>query len=289
MRSGSGAVLLVGFALVVMLLSVAGTVIPPSIGMKQDPSQSFTDIAGSIREITYACGNFRGDDGDKLSYYNKTLTALSKQLKERGIMLEAYPMVASYKCSVLYILRSNDNSTYVEGFVSTDISTETAWKEYLVEGSSGSLSSLIIIPPALCFRDKGEGKKESSTHFLIGNPNPVRISVILKYIGNDEIKNWYVSFPGQGTGVVRDDDNDGDIEFYLNPMTEPKGKGVALGQRTVGDAFINIQHTTGQSGLVDKLTIIIPEYDFTQDIPIYWNECPVISWGQTLKSLRSGG
>jgi hypothetical protein len=263
-----------------MLLSVAGTVTPPSIGMKQDPSQSFTDIAGSIREITYACGNFRGDDGDKLSYYNKTLTALSKQLKERGIMLEAYPMVASYKCSVLYILRSNDNSTYVEGFVSTDISTETAWKE-------GGFSQLVIIPPALCFRDKGGGEGESSTHFLIENPNPVRINIILEYIGNDKLQELHVQFPGQGKGTIQA--KNGVVEFYLDPMIEPKGEGVALGQRAVGDAFISIRHTTGQSGLVDKLTVIVPEYGFTQDIPIYWNVCPVIPWGQYLKSLRSGG
>jgi hypothetical protein len=289
MRRGSGAVVLVGFALVVMLLSVVSVMNKPVMLIKQDPSQDFVDIAGSIKDITYACGNFRGGDDEKINYYNKTLTMLSNQLKRRGLILEVYPMVASYKCSVLYILRSADNSTYIQGFVSTDASLESAWKQHLAGGSLGSLSSLIIIPPALCFRDVGQGEKKSSTHFLMSNPNPIRINIILKYVGDDYVKELHVSFPGQGKEEkeVRDDDNDGDLEFYLDPMTEPKGKGVALGQRTVGDAHITIVHNT--AGQSSKLVLIVVEYNFEQDIPIYWNSCPVVSWGQVLKSLRTGG
>jgi len=287
MRAGSGAVLLVGFALVVMLLSVAGALTSPVVGMKQDPSQDFADIAASIREMTYACGDFRGSDEDKYAYFNYSLLALSGKLRAKGMMLEAHPMVTSGKCSVLYKLKSRDGSTDVEGFVSTDTATENAWRQYLSGGTPGSLSSMIIIPPALCFSDPGKGNKEANTHFLIGNPNPIRVNVILKYVGPDSLQKLQIQFPGQGIGTIQADN--GVLQFYLDPMTTPTGRGVALGQRTVGDAFIGIKHTSGQTGLVDKLVITVPEYNFTQEVPIYWNVCPVISWGQTLKTLRTGG
>jgi|GEM_PF-3340347 len=85
MRSGSGAVLLVGFALVVMLLSVAGAVTPPSIGMKQDPSQDFVDYASSIRNAVHSYDYLRGTGVEKFNYTRDTIYGLVKQYGTRGI------------------------------------------------------------------------------------------------------------------------------------------------------------------------------------------------------------
>jgi len=283
MRAGSGAVLLVGFALVVMLLSVAGALTSPVVGMKQDPSQDFADIAGSIKEMTQACGNFRGTDEEKQAYFNASLEGLAKKFASKGIIMNAYPMVTGGKCSVLYELKSNDGSTDVQGFVSTDEATENAWRQYLSGGIPSSLSSMIVIPPALCFSDTGHGQGVSNTNFLIGNPNPIKINVIMTYVGSDSLQKLDISFPGEGEGTAHA--SDGVLQFYLYPMTQPKGKGVALGQRNIGYASIGIRHTSKQSGLVDKLVITIPEYNFTQEVPIYWNTCPVVPWGQILSRI----
>ena len=286
MRAGSGAVLLVGFALVVMLLSTAEALAPHSIGIKQDPSQDFIDIVGAINEIANTCSSFKGEDSAKYTYMVYMLKMLKNETKVKGMSIDDdTPSAAAGSCSIVYKLRSWDNSSYFMGLAcGGDPELCRVLRDYLEGKVPERISSIVIIPPALCFRDEGKGQKESSTHFLIGNPNPIRVHVVLKYVGDDEVKNLGVSFPGQGIGTVKDDDHDGVLEFYLDPMTEPKGKGVALGQRTMGDAFINIKHNgTGRSS---KLVIIVPEYNFEQDIPIYWNECPVISWGQVLKSLR---
>jgi hypothetical protein len=285
MRAGSGAVLLVGFALVVMLLSVAGTVTPPSIGIKQDPSQDFTDIASAMNEIAKTCNSFRGDDSEKYYYMDSVLKTMKNEMKVKGISIDnILPSAAGGRCFIVYTLRSWDNSSYFTGVACEPKESQLckAWRDYLSGASLEELSQMVIIPPGLCF--SGGNNKVDSTHFLIGNPNPVRIHIILAYSGNDELQKLQVQFPGQGEGTIQA--NNGVVEFYLDPMTNPTGRGVALGQRTMADAFINIRHTSGQSGLVDKITLTVPEYNFVQEIPIYWNTCPVVSWGQVISSLR---
>jgi len=281
MRAGSGAVLLVGFALVVMLLSVAGALTSPAIGMKQDPSQDFADIAASIREITYACGNFRGNTSKDIEeYYNATLTTLSKQLEEKGIVLSVRPDVTyDYTCSVWYKLQSNDKSTYVEGFVSTNASLARMLRELFAKG----LVPLNITPPVLCNDTQGKGMK--NYRFLISNPNKVKVHVVLEYKGNGNVKKLQASFPGQGIGTIQ-----GNItEFYLDPMTQPTGGGVSVGQRNSADCLMQIQLQGNQSGLVGNLIITIPEYNFIQEVPVYWNDwnngC-VVPWGQALQTLN---
>jgi len=330
MRTGSGAVLLVGFALVVMLLSVAGALTSPAIGMKQDPSQDFADIAASIRQITYACKNFGGDEGDKESYYDATLGALSEQLSEKGILLDYLPIVIpdennSVVCAVVYALQSNDKSTYITGLASSDASLESELREYLAGGSSGSSPALIIMPSVLCFSDKKQGKyfvdicfggichkdkKKEGRHFLMFNLEPTRINATLTYTGNDKLQDWYVyltSIKGKkkGSGIYfYDNNNDNVIEFYLNSSlnysTSTQGKRAKKPQPQipVGVGYIKIKHSGG-SGLIGNLTVTVPDYNFEQNIPIYWNECPVTKkqvkeelkalLKALIKSFRPGG
>jgi len=322
MRTGSGAVLLVGFALVVMLLSVAGALTSPAIGMKQDPSQDFADIAASIRQITYACGNFGGNTTDRSRYYNATLGMLSRQLGEKGIMLNYTTIVYWDVCTVVYTLQSNDNSTYIEGVASTDISLENALRNSLHGGGGQGLPlPFIVIPSALCFRDTGTGiyppgdicfngicfSSRIGVYYLMLNINPAGINARLSYAGNDSLQDWYItlisldptSIPPLNITKAKDNDNDGDIEFYLKPFFQRVT--VRIGRSTVtlpkiagGVGYIKINHTSGQSGLVDELIVTAPGYSPKQ-IPIYWNECP-LTWRQMWKelqmagkSLRSGG
>jgi len=340
MRAGSGAVLLVGFALVVMLLSVAGALTSPVIGMKQDPSQDFADVAASIRQITYACGNFGGNDTDRYEYYEATLKTLSEKLREKGILLNYTPIVYWDVCTVIYSLQSSDSSTYVEGAVSTDISLENALRSSLHGGGQGGYGfpvPLVTIPSALCLNDRGAPpsnmhvglgdlrvdiypngdvcfkvkdkrkclSSELGVYYLIFNLNPTGLDAKLSYEGDDALQNWYVynisldlsSFPPLDIDKVKDYDNNGDIEFYLDTsryqtvnlllwkLKLPKG---------VGIGYVKINHTSGKSGPVDALIATAPGYS-PKRIPIYWNECPLSlgkMWKELMmlrKSLRSGG
>ncbi len=310
MRAGSGTVLLVGFALVVMLLSTAGIMTPPSIGMKQDPSQDFADFASSINTAVSSYNYLRGKPEEKLRYLAYTLHSVVDQYRIKGIdgvvFIAAVVDNSPYYCCdikkegvscyylesnnykydydeviAIYYLTSRDGSSNFTGYASNS-AVYNPNKDSLVSLSQLRIIPPVLIPPALCFHDVGQGA--SSEHFLIVNLNKIRINIILKYVGDDYVKELSVSFPGQGVGTVRDDDHDGDLEFYLDPMTEPKGKGVALGQRTIGDAHITIVHNT--AGQSSKLVVIVPEYNLERDIPIYWNTCPVIPWGRVISSLR---
>jgi hypothetical protein len=244
-----------------------------------------------MNEIAKTCNSFRGDDSEKYYYMDSVLKTMKNEMKVKGISIDnILPSAAGGRCFIVYTLRSWDNSSYFTGVACEPKESQLckAWRDYLSGTSLEELSQMVIIPPGLCFSDKGQGRgiTVSESKFLIGNPNPMRINITLKYVGRDELKKLDISFPGpRGNETVTADKN-GIVEFYLDPMTEPKGKGVALGQRTVGEVHIIIEHTSGQSGLVDNITLTVPEYNFVQEIPIYWNTCPVVSWGQVISSLR---
>ncbi|MGC9103190.1 MAG: hypothetical protein ACP5JF_00045 [Candidatus Methanodesulfokora sp.] len=76
---------MVGFALVVMLLSTAGVMTPPSIGMKQDPSQDFVDFASSINTAVSSYSYLRGTPKEKLYYLAYTLQSIVNQYYIKGI------------------------------------------------------------------------------------------------------------------------------------------------------------------------------------------------------------
>ena len=190
MRSGSGAVLLVGFALVVMLLSVASVVTPPSMLIKQDPSQDFADYASSIKEMIHSYNSLRGTHTEKSNYVINSIATLSKQYLVNGInstvlvsiigawgskMWSITPSGATNLSSesddlsqlgispsslegsdtilVWYALASIDNSSYFVGFASNDRSVEQSMHPAPNENTPGQilLPSFCTIPDGVCF------------------------------------------------------------------------------------------------------------------------------------------
>ena len=190
MRTGSGAVLLVGFAIVVMLLSTASALTPPSIGMKQDPSQDFADFASSVKEIVHSYNSLRGNHEEKSTYIINSLLALSRQYLVKGINSTALFSISggwgsevwkitphdSEKISedevdlsdigvspeylegndvlmVWYALASVDNSSYFVGFASNDKNAEQFMQSPPgpEEGGQVLLRSFCTIPDGACF------------------------------------------------------------------------------------------------------------------------------------------
>jgi hypothetical protein len=230
MRAGSGAVLLVGFALVVMLLSVIGAINQPSIIMKQDPSQDFVDIAGSVSELLSLCKNLASNNPEKAKeYMGKALDTLRINLENKGLELES-PIVSadgSY-CEVMYYLYSKDGSSFFEFYKKS--STAGGGGAGGGGGGGGGEENNINnnLPIVVCNKASGGGR---STCFI---RNPCSNTVTIKLVAPNG-ERIHVIFPGQGQGAIN---SRGTAEFYLDPMQTSVCQGVSLGKRVLAIATI---------------------------------------------------
>jgi hypothetical protein len=229
MRAGSGAVLLVGFALVVMLLSVIEVINQPSIIMKQDPSQDFVDIAGSVSEMLSLCKNLAGSTEKIGDYIDNTLNTLSTSLEKKG--LELYwvpPNVVNDNDGkphlvVMYQLYSEDQSSFFEFYKNVTLLNALPPPPPPPPPPPGENNLPIIV----C--DKASGGK--STCFI---RNPCSNTVTIKLVAPNG-EGIHVIFPGQGQGAIN---SKGTAEFYLDPMQTSVCQGVSLGKRVLAIATI---------------------------------------------------
>jgi hypothetical protein len=295
MRAGSGAVLLVGFALVVMLLSVASVVTPPSTLMKQDPSQDFADIIGSINEMASVCSIPSGDQQQKcISYFETSLDKLKESLKTKGIELYYEPVATPSVIYYFYSLNSADNSSSFTAAIGIFLKNPPGEGG---GGGGGGLSYKIkLIPTELCLHDKKEWhgipvKKGVGLLFMFNNNSFPMNSAYLSFEGNDTLKKLRVRIIDiefkekklRGGSLLIStkikiskpiDAESGTVTFSLPVMnSEPN-------HLIFGLAELKLKHTSSD-GLQDYL-ILDPT---GQKVPVYWNTCDPYFPNKGLKKI----
>ncbi len=271
MRAGSGAVLLVGFALVVMLLSIVSTINQPSIVMKQDPSQDFADIASSVREIAKLCKNSPPGQEDKcINYIENTINnTVNISLKTKGLILSD-PVIIQYFNVVYYYykLYSYDKSSFFEFLFDVPISNN---QQSTNQQPSNNQQSTTNIPMVVCNRVSG-GRATCFIRNPCSNVITIRLEAPAKI---------HVIFPGQGEKSIPN--KNGIAEFSLDPMGTDVCPGISLGRRIL--AISDVYADSGYLTLTVESGCCTDQCSFKVPLSCDSEECS-LNYGQFLQLLR---
>lgn len=269
MRAGSGAVLLVGFALVVMLLSIVGTINQPSIVMKQDPSQDFADIAGSVNEIVKSCENLPSNQINAIKeYIDNTLNTINESLKIKGLALNPLPTQQdNNKIIVFYSLSNYDKSSFF------DLRADCPINSINPINPTNPINNPTNNPLPVIVCDKASGRKATC---FIRNPCSDVMTIRLEAPAG-----IHVIFPGQGKGAINS--KSGVAEFSLDPMGTDVCPGVSLGRRIL--AIATVYTDSGYLTLTVKSGCCINQCSFKVPLSCDSVECS-LNYGQFLQLLK---
>lgn len=85
-REGGGTILLIGFAIAVIIMTLAPYMLPPTITTQQEEvHEEFSDVLSYMTSVMETASRLPGTTSEKIDFITKQFSALERDLSERGI------------------------------------------------------------------------------------------------------------------------------------------------------------------------------------------------------------
>ncbi|RLG47026.1 MAG: hypothetical protein DRN90_05595 [Thermoproteota archaeon] len=123
-RKGAGTVLLVGFTIAVVILTIVVYLTPPKIKVQTGVQEDFIDTLSYMTSIMETASRLPGTTNEKADFINRSLASLSEYLFEKGISLTysnfTVPIMGGGEnVVILYTLSKGDS--YFVGLLATNL------------------------------------------------------------------------------------------------------------------------------------------------------------------------
>ncbi|RSN72258.1 MAG: hypothetical protein DSO07_13135 [Thermoproteota archaeon] len=270
MRTGSGGVLLIGFAALVLILSLAAYVNPATIQVKVDPSQDFVDVTDSVNQLVKTVKFLPVGDSGKTEWLESQLETLRKETGFKGVIFNTASYVVNNKVLVLYQLQKGE--TFFNGTAGDIL--------YFSSGGSGggggggggesATGPLVFVPSELCLLKTGPISVWPK-FFLVLNPTTQKYDATMEITGSDAVFPWIIISYDKPVEV-----STGHKPYLDNSSVDfdmPAAKNVTFFThkfRIPGTASTNmlIWRFPGSSG--DEVTVYLPSINAYNSIDARW-------------------
>ena len=207
MRKGAGTILLIGFAITVLVMTLAAYLSPPEIKMQAGVHEEFVDSLSYLTSVVDTAARLPGTTEEKADFINKSFSYLSRELIEKGINLTyvniTLPAAGGGEDNVLVIYTLTKGDTFFTGILATNL---TAIEEGIGSGYGGGGG----VPPGV----SGSGGESPFGTFpgkiaffpdikwvpypimlLVFNFNPTDYNLTIEFDGGDwALWGWYINF-----------------------------------------------------------------------------------------------
>ncbi len=277
MRIGSGGVLLIGFTVLVMIITLAMYVNPTTVQVHADTSSDFVDLSDAINQLAGTVKYLPVSDHDKYAWLDGQIRVLNRTISPKGVHLNNYSRyIVSDKVLVAYSIRRG--STFFDG-VAGDVNYFMK-PHYGGGGTGGSTGGptpgpLYFIPNKLCaYGPRGRFPDHWHALFLVLNPTFSDYNAEMTFIGPDAILPWWLIVPISASGnTVRGlkpfGENQTTLNFYMPSATEIRVKRWTF--KVPGVAFTGLfvlwRSPAGNYGDVIQVTLSGNKVNY---LPLYW-------------------
>ncbi len=297
MRIGSGGVLLVGFAVLVMIITLAVYVNPATIQVHADTSSDFVDLSDAISQLAGTVKYLPINNSDKIAWLNSQIGVLKREVAPKGVDLKYSSYVTSNKVLVTYSIKRG--STFFNG-TAGDVNyfMKCTYEGGGTGGEGGSEQTpgpLKFIPNKLCAYGGGGFIDFYWANFFVLNPTSEGYDAQMAFIGPDAVfPIWYVvslqgAFPVDFSyGYKSFGENQATVNFYMPPAVSVRvGKWWVF--KIPGTAYTSMflvwRNPMGSYGDLIQTTLPGNKVNY---LPLYWYD-NFIDWLQCfITSFKNG-
>ena len=137
-RKGAGTILLVGFAIMVIILTISAYIAPPSVRVETIVQEDFVDTLSYMTTVMETASRLPGTTEDKINFINRSFSALGRNLAEKGIYFVftniTMPLEGGNGENIVVIYTLSKEDSYFVGLLATNL---TDLQEGIGSGSGG--------------------------------------------------------------------------------------------------------------------------------------------------------
>ncbi len=124
-RKGTGTILLIGFAIAVIILSLAAYMAPPEVELQEGVHEEFVDTLSYMISVVDVAARLPGTTEEKADFINKSFSHLRDELLAKGVGLwyqnVTIPLIGGTGDNVVIIYTLEKGDTYFAGLLATNL------------------------------------------------------------------------------------------------------------------------------------------------------------------------